>query len=333
MKYELDTKDTKILTQLEVNARQSNNQIGKKVRLSKEVVKYRIDQLIENGVIVRFHTVVNYFKLGVIKFKLYLRLTNANKAKLEEIAHYFRNHPKTEWVALTTGRWDIILGFLVKNVNEFDDEVQTVINNFSEYIPEKSVTTTLYLAHETRGYLEQKPKKEALRIVYHTSKDAQEEIDAIDEEIVRLIANHARMPATEIAKKIKATPRVVHYRLKELERKKIILAYRAHLEPKAVGRIFCKAIIYLSNPTKNRLTAFIDYAASLSGAVWPQRVMGAWDFELDMELKSYDEFQDVLFDLKEKFPEVIRSHEFCIVSKEFKLDLYPNAYREVAGKK
>lgn len=327
--YKLDEKDRKILTELEIDARQSNNQIGKKVRLSKEVVKYRIDRLIKNGVILRFHTVINYFKLGIVKFKLYLRLTNVNKEKLQEIAQYFNNHKKTEWVVLTNGRWDIISGFLVKNVNEFDDEVQTILNKFSDYIQEKSVTTTLYLAHETRGFLEPKSNKKLVRIVYHTSKDKQEKIDKIDEEILRLITNNARMPTTEIAKKIETTPRIVQYRLKELERKKIILAYRVHLEPKAMERIFCKAIIYLSNPTEKRLNTFINYVSSISGAVWPQRVMGNWDFELDMELRNYDEFQDIILDLKEKFPDIIRNHEFCIVSKEFKLDLYSDVYREL----
>src|SRR3989338_4980146 len=105
LNYHLDVKDRKILAQLDTDARKSFNQIGKKVGLSKEEIKYRIDRLQEQDIIVRFHTVVNYFKLGVVKFKLYLRLTNANKEKLEEIAQYFFKNHSTEWVVLTTGRW------------------------------------------------------------------------------------------------------------------------------------------------------------------------------------------------------------------------------------
>ncbi len=324
----LDTKDVKILAELDVNARQSNNQIAKKVGLSKEVVKYRIDRLEKIGLIIRFHTIINYFKLGTSKYKLYLRLTNVNKEKLEEIAQYFTNLNKTEWVVSTTGRWDLIVGFLVHNVNEFDDEVQNVFNKFSEYIQEKGVTTTLYLAHKTREFLESKEEKKIVNLVYHTSKDKQEKIDKIDEEILRVITNNARMRITEIASKVKVTPRIIQHRLRELEKKKIILAYKAHLEPKEMKRIFCKTILYLSNPTKKRLNSFIVYTSSVPGAVWPQRVVGTWDFELDMELNSYDEFQDIILDLKEKFPDVIKNHEFCIVSKEFKLDFYPNAFRE-----
>lgn len=325
--YKLDKKDFKILSELDVNARQSNNQIGKKAGLSKEVVKYRIDNLIKNKIILRFYTITNYFKLGIYKFKLYLRLTNANKEKINEIAKYFCNNPHTEWVSVLTGRWDIIIGFLVHNVNEFDDEVQIVLNKFPEFIQEKAVTTTLYLAHHKREFLS--PNKEVNKIIYHTSKDKQENIDNTDEEIIRLITNNARMPVIDLANKLKITPRIVQYRLRDLEKRKIILAYKAHLDPKAMGRLFCKAIIYLANTPKEKLEDFINYASNLPGAVWPQRVMGAWDFELDFELENYDQFQDIILNLKEKFPEIIKNHEFCIMSKEFKLDFYPNCYKKV----
>ncbi|MBS3106117.1 winged helix-turn-helix transcriptional regulator [Candidatus Woesearchaeota archaeon] len=325
-KYALDRKDLRILVELDRDTRQSNNQIGKKVGLSKEVVHYRINRMLEGGLIVRFHTVINYFKLGIAKFKAYLRLVDADKAKLEEIAGYFNRHRKTEWVALTTGRWDLIVGFLAHNANEFDDELQIALTKFSRYIQDKAVTTTLYLAHQTREFLSASSKPEKSRVVYHTSKDPQEAIDEIDRGILRLLANNARLPAVEIAHRLRTTPRVVQYRIKEMEKKKIILAYRTHLDSKRMGRIFCKAIIYLENITKERLEQFIAYSSNMPGAIWPQRVLGSWDFELDFELEDYDAFQDALLNLKEKFSDIIRSQEFCILSKDFKLDLFPEAF-------
>lgn len=139
-------------------------------------------------------------------------------------------------------------------MNEFDDEIQIVLNKFSN------------------------------KIVYHTTKDKQEKIDDTDEEIIKIITNNARIPVS---------------------------------------------IIYLTNLTESRLHSFMNYASSLEGAIWLQRVMGSWDFELDFELESYDKFQDIILNLKEKFPDIIKNHEFCIVSKEFKLDLFPNCYREI----
>jgi len=48
---DLDLKDRKILYELDLNCRQSNTQIGKKVGLSRKVVEYRIKKMEEEGVI------------------------------------------------------------------------------------------------------------------------------------------------------------------------------------------------------------------------------------------------------------------------------------------
>lgn len=324
-KDSLDVRDLKILVELDRNARLSNNQIGKKVKLSKEVVKYRIDRMKDKGIIVRFYTVTNYFKLGLYKFKLYLRLTNINKSKINEIADYFTKHQNTEWVVTTTGRWDMIIGFIVKNVNEFDEEVQEVLNRYSNYIQEKAVTTTLYLIHHERGFLKNNKTSE---LIYHTSKDEQEKIDKLDGEIIKILTNNARMPLTEIAQKLKSTPRIIQYRIRQLEKREIILAYKSHLEPKKMNRIFCKALIYLENIDEKKLSGFMNYLSSIPDVVWPQKVMGNWDFEIDCEVKDYDRFQEIIGNIKEKFPDTIKNYEFCIVSNEFKLDFFPKCYRE-----
>jgi Lrp/AsnC family transcriptional regulator for asnA, asnC and gidA len=165
-------------------------------------------------------------------------------------------------------------------------------------------------------------------MVYHTTKDPPARIGPDDEELLRIITNNARMQTTQIARRLKTTPRVVRYRIDDLERKGVILGYKAHLDPKTMGNIFCKAIIYLTNADKRRIEAFIAYASSQEGAVWPQRVLGAWDFEIDFELPSYDAFQEALLGMKERFPDIIKDQEFVIASKEYKLSLFPRAYPE-----
>ncbi len=327
--YILDTKDRKILAELDSDARQSNSEIGKKVGLSKEVVKYRIDKLMERGVILRFHTIVNYFRIGIMKYKLYLKLKNVNRKKREEIGRHFSSHPRSEWVVLTSGKWDMIVGFYARNVNEFDDDVLAAMNRFTDCIQDKAVTTTLYLAHQMRGFVEGREEKEPSTVVYYTTKDRLEKIDRLDEELLRTIANNARMPTTMIAKRLKTTPRVVQYRIRELERKKVILGYRSHLEPKAMGNLFCKAIIYLTNANEERINSFIGFVSSMKGVVWPQRVLGSWDFEIDFELPSYDEFQESIMRLKERFPDIMKDQDFTITYKEFKLDLFPGAIPSV----
>lgn len=327
MSKNIDDKDARLLAELDREARESHAVLGRRTGMSKEIVRYRIDRLIKRGIIVRFHTVINYCKLGFLKCKLYLRLTNTSAEQIEKICTYFQRHPKTEWVVCSSGRWEIIVTYLVHNVNEFDDEMQQALERFSEHIEEKAVAFTLYLAHQEREFLTTKTKH-PMRVVCHTIKDAQERIDEIDDKILRSLANNARAPITEIAKHLSTTARVVQHRVRDLERKKIILAYKAHLNPTQLNRIFCKAILYLKNVPEHRKSMLVAYASSIPGATWPQAVLGAWDLEIDFEVESYDAFQAILFDLRAKFPDVLKHHEFCVVSKEYKLALYPNAEPE-----
>ena len=76
------------------------------------------------------------------------------------------------------------------------------------------------------------------------------------------------------------------------------------------------------------MSEFVSYCSSLPDAVWPQRVIGSWDFELDFEIESYDKFQEAIFEMKEKFSDIFQNYEFVIMSKEFKLDFFPGAYPE-----
>jgi DNA-binding Lrp family transcriptional regulator len=270
--------------------------------------------------------VTNYFKLGYSKYRIYLRFKDVSKERLEEIGTYFKDNGKAEWVVLCTGRWDMIVTFHLFNVNEFDDEIQKMMNRFSSFIQEKGTATTLHLLHHLREYLKETDSREIRPVVHHASVDKPYPVDDTDMELLRLLANNARMPVVDVAKKMKTTPRIVQYRMKRLEKAGVILAYKVLLDPKKMGNIFCKAIIYLTSSNRKRVEEFVRYCSSIPEAVWPQRVLGTWDFEIDFEIESYDKFQERMFEIKEKFSDIVQKYEFAIVSKEFKLDMFPDCY-------
>ena len=73
---QIDLKDRKILYELDLNCRQSNAQIGKKVGLSKEVVTYRIKRMEDEGVITRYWTAIDTMKLGYYIYRIYISFQN-----------------------------------------------------------------------------------------------------------------------------------------------------------------------------------------------------------------------------------------------------------------
>ncbi len=49
------------------------------------------------------------------------------------------------------------------------------------------------------------------------------------------------------------------YRLRELEKKKVILAYKCHLDPHTLNKIFCKALVYIGNTTPRKIEEFMNF--------------------------------------------------------------------------
>ena len=49
--YEFDLKDKRLLYELDCNSRQTIQQLAKKIGLSKDAVKYRMNKLINEGII------------------------------------------------------------------------------------------------------------------------------------------------------------------------------------------------------------------------------------------------------------------------------------------
>ncbi|MEA2004048.1 MAG: Lrp/AsnC family transcriptional regulator [archaeon] len=73
-KMKLGIKDWKILTELDKDCRQSDARIGKKVGFSQQVVSYRVNRLIDGGVIRQLYTVIDLTKRGYSSYKAYFNL-------------------------------------------------------------------------------------------------------------------------------------------------------------------------------------------------------------------------------------------------------------------
>ena len=115
---ELDKNDWKILNQLDLNSRQSDAEIGKKTRISKQVVNYRIKKLLDNEIITGFYPHINLAKLGYGTHKIYLKFKSLTKTQEQEIWNYLIKRVGIVWSISCSGRWDIIFAIASENIEE-----------------------------------------------------------------------------------------------------------------------------------------------------------------------------------------------------------------------
>ena len=143
---DLDLKDRKILYQLDLNCRQSNAQIGKKVGLSRKVVEYRIKKMEEEGIIKGYYTCVDAYKLGYYFYRFYINFQYVSSDLKKEIIDYFVNYNYISTIGTTNNLYDLIAVIWVNNINEFYNFWEKTLVKYGNYFSEQKFS--LYI----KGY-------------------------------------------------------------------------------------------------------------------------------------------------------------------------------------
>jgi len=319
--YKLNLKDWKILNELDLNSRQSDAQIAKKVRLSKQVVNYRIKKLVEENIISSFVPHINIAKLGYHVYKVYLQFKALSQKEEESMWNYLIKQPNIVWVISCSGKWDLIFAVIVKSVEDFDIVLTNFINKYSKHILERAISVFNKASIRHRNWLLKDEKKQPIGWLLG-SKIENNKLDKIDIKILKLLNKNARMPVIEIADKCKISSSLVIQRIKKLREKGIIGAFKLGLNIEKLGVEYCKSFIYYQNKTSEKEKKLLDYVYTLPGILGVSQSIGPWDLELEFEVKNYDDFHKIMKELKNQFS-LIANFETVYIEKEYGLSYLP----------
>lgn len=312
----LDLKDKKLLYELDKNCRQSNSEIGKKIRLNKNTVNYKIKRLENEGVISGYYAVIDNSKLGYFSFRIYFKFFNTTPEQEEQVIDWLRDSPKVGVVAKIETIYDFNLMIWVKNVYEFDEFWLDFKKRFRKYFWNEKVDVFTSVYHFKRKYLLEENKIEDYEFIGENKKA---EYDELDLKILRLLAKNARMPLIEIAEKLKTPVRTIAFRIKKLEKNKVIQGYRVNINLGKIGYEYYKINMIL-NDFKNYDKLF-EFTNNHPNIIYFDRTLSNLDFEIDVEVRNRQELLNILAEIKEKFH--IRNTEILSFKEYYKLELLP----------
>ncbi|HLC87119.1 MAG TPA: winged helix-turn-helix transcriptional regulator [Candidatus Nanoarchaeia archaeon] len=320
----LDLKDRKILYQLDLDARQSDSHIAKKVKLSRDAVKYRINKLLEKGFINYFMTVLNSMKLGFNWYRTFFKFQNLTVEKEEEIIGWLRD--KASWITKVEGIWDLNTGIFVKDVYEYRDIINEFLVKYGEYIDkyEVAIVTREWIYHHDY-LLNKKQKTTTPQLMGYKEKGNYkiEKIDKIDYKILSALLKNARMKTIDIAKKINSTEMVVRYRIKKMMENGIIIGFRPFLNVHKLNYIYFKTHFTLHNLTPEKKKKIFDYIHVHPNTVHTTELVGGADLETEFQVTHNNEFHEYIKDIRLRFGDIIRDYEFMQYTQEYKFTYLP----------
>lgn len=320
-RIKLDLKDKKILYELDANARQSNNEIAKKVGLNKNTVNYKINRLLHEKVITGFYAVIDSSRLGYFSIRIYLKFFNTTTEKEQEIIAYLKKDKSVGVLARLDTVYDLAIMTWVKNIPEFEEFWIGFKRHFRKYFWQEKVHIFSGVIHLKRKYLYHK-KTEEIGAYEEIGGKNIEEIDALDSKILTLLAKNARTPIIEMVSKTKAPARTIAHRIRELKRKGILQGYRAHISLEKIGYEYYKLNFKLED--FERFDAFFKYCKMQENIIYIDKTLNELDFEIDVEVKDRKELMKLLSDIKSRFN--IRDTDVLSFKEYYALESIPTLY-------
>jgi len=317
MIIKLDLIDKKILYRLDINARQSNSEIAKTIRLNKDSVGYRIKRLETQGIIRAYRAVIDSSRLGYMFYRVFFNFIDMQPKKLEELIDFLKNEKNVWWIAKLDGKWGLAFAIWVKSNKEFNEFYYKLELNFKPNIKESLVCQMMSYKNLSRKYLSEKKEDYILTSVGEGGK---QDIDSTDLKIMQFLAENARVPLINIAQELKLDSMTIYHRIKKLENKKIIQGYKVDLDFTRLGREFYSVKINLSKISQ--IKEIKNYILMLPEVTATTEAIGSYDIEFDLEVENSERYFRIINDLTARF-DFIREIIYFRVLENYKILYMP----------
>lgn len=138
--HKFDEYDKKVMLALNQNARQSLADLSKKVGLSRDAIRNRIQKLIKDKVILNFKPILNPPAMGypIINY-VFIALNNPNEEQERKFTNFMKAHKNITYIASLIGKWDYIIDIMAENPGKFNDVMKEIRQKFSELIKDYEI--------------------------------------------------------------------------------------------------------------------------------------------------------------------------------------------------
>jgi len=324
-KVKLDLTDRKILHQLDLNARAPVSIIARRLRLSREVVNYRINKLIENNIISKFHTIIDISKLGYSAHKVFIRFQNMTEEKERQFVEFVKNNENVVYSASYDGKFDIVVSIWAKNIEDLALRLKEIDSKFGNYIAEKQIATIVKGEYNVRNYLVD--SKSVRRESFFGSVPQKIKLDDVNRKILFELSKNSRLTVVEISEKVRLSADAVAKRIKLLEKSGVIQGYNIVPNEENYSFIHYKILISLHNLNEERERKFVNYCKSNKNIWYFCSCLGNWNYEIDLDINNASAFREFLRELKINFSDIIKDYSVLTTFKTNKYNFCPSIPR------
>ena len=258
--------------------------------------------------------------------------------KEEKILSFFENHPFAIFAGQTQGDYDFNVVLTATDITHFDKLLREIEAKLSDSVKELKVlhitkmlganTVPLHFVKENGISVDiDKLDSSFASLLRRPDVDTSLKVEPTMKEILILkaIAGNANLSLQDISEKTKVKPDTVKNTIKDLIRKKVIVAFRG-----AINVSFLKYhgyIVYFKlypGIKEEKRKEFEDYFRHSDSLAFGTSASGSYyDEMIYLYAKDPLDFNKCLTDVKNKFSDIIEEYSADLILKDYKFTFFP----------
>ena len=135
----LDKIDFEILLTIALNARISDSELARKLKISREVVCYHLKKLMEKKIIYGFKPFLNGEILNFKTYKIFLTIQSLTREREKALISFLNYHPNVIEVIYCMGNWELELDIESPSIDVNHDLIRELRNKFTDVIREAEI--------------------------------------------------------------------------------------------------------------------------------------------------------------------------------------------------
>jgi DNA-binding Lrp family transcriptional regulator len=321
----LDVKDKKILSALDMDARMPITQLAKKVRLSRQLVEYRIKRLKKEKVIFGSKAIFDSVTAGFKWYRVAFRLLNITKQEKNDLINHLKSHKYVFWLGEVGGNWDLVVNFTCKDNFQFNKIFEKVITDYGKYIRDYEILIYVNVTDLERSYIF---KKQERKEFYHQMKLDQIKLDKLDKYIIRELSINADVTNVELANKYKVAANTIKNRINEMKNNKLLLGFRLFINPAVFGYQSHMLFLEINRLDLKKERKLVEYLKTIPNITFIVKHIGKWRIGMEIETKNEKEFQEIFVKIRGEFSDIITNFESFPLFKDHVINYYPEGILE-----
>ena len=302
----MDLKDRKLLLELDKDSRCSIKQLGKRTGMKQETVRYRLNKLVDEGIIKQFLGIVNGAALGFTYYQMFIKLQDLKETTKQETIKLLQQNDRVNWIGNLAGNYDIAFIIGIKNNQELTLFLEQFRNGIGKNVMRKTISVHVNSTFYNRDYL---INKERIASRQKSIMYEKQEIDVVNKKICELYCRNARITAVELGKKLSLSPDAIIQRIKKLKEKKILQGGTTIINLNKIGMTQHKILFYLKNTDTIKLEKIKQFAETNNRVIAIINTMSEWDIEIDLEVENTEQLNNFISEITNKFSESIRDYQ------------------------